>query len=172
VWKNPITGDLHLQVNPSVLLELIIAPIPASKRADADGDAIFPDGAHITDLAAARELVYKLQRPSISPEVSLTVIDAISHSYGGTNLKTGTCSSSILMPGEFTDIVQSIICICRLTHSWRSEKDLILFHNRGLLHSAVGTLRRDQIRVFHQVPSISHSRHTKDVSRADYSEIA
>ncbi|KAF9516590.1 hypothetical protein BS47DRAFT_1375971 [Hydnum rufescens UP504] len=106
LWKNPITGDLHLQVNPSVLLELIIAPIPASKRAGADGDAVFPDGAHITDLAAARELVYKLQRPSISPE--------------------------FIYP-----------------HAW-SEKDLILFHNQGLLHSAVGTLRRDQIRVFHQ----------------------
>ncbi|TFK83211.1 Clavaminate synthase-like protein [Polyporus arcularius HHB13444] len=32
---------------------------------------------------------------------------------------------------------------------WR-ENDLILFHNRGLLHSVVGELKKDQIRAFHQ----------------------
>ncbi|KAF8436480.1 taurine catabolism dioxygenase [Boletus edulis BED1] len=34
-------------------------------------------------------------------------------------------------------------------HDWR-DKDLILFHNRGLMHSVVGALEPDQIRVFHQ----------------------
>ncbi|KAI9573048.1 hypothetical protein HD554DRAFT_2013704 [Boletus coccyginus] len=34
-------------------------------------------------------------------------------------------------------------------HDWR-EKDLVLFHNRGLLHSVVGALKPDQVRVFHQ----------------------
>ncbi|TFK47314.1 Clavaminate synthase-like protein [Heliocybe sulcata] len=34
-------------------------------------------------------------------------------------------------------------------HAW-SEKDLIIFHNRGLLHCIVGTLSEDQVRVFHQ----------------------
>ncbi|KAF8552332.1 Clavaminate synthase-like protein [Imleria badia] len=34
-------------------------------------------------------------------------------------------------------------------HEWQ-EKDLILFHNRGLLHSVIGALGPDQGRVFHQ----------------------
>ncbi|KAI5116811.1 hypothetical protein M0805_007092 [Coniferiporia weirii] len=34
-------------------------------------------------------------------------------------------------------------------HDWR-PKDLILFHNRGVMHSAVGTLKPDQVRLFHQ----------------------
>jgi len=35
-------------------------------------------------------------------------------------------------------------------HDWQ-EKDLILFHNRGVLHSVVGTFNKpDQVRAFHQ----------------------
>lgn len=34
-------------------------------------------------------------------------------------------------------------------HDW-SEKDLVLFHNRGVLHTVVGTFSSDQIRAFHQ----------------------
>ena len=33
---------------------------------------------------------------------------------------------------------------------FRSEKDLVLFHNRGVLHSVVGAFSPDQIRAFHQ----------------------
>jgi hypothetical protein len=32
----------------------------------------------------------------------------------------------------------------------RSENDLVLFHNRGLLHTVVGSFTPDQVRVFHQ----------------------
>ncbi|KAJ4482571.1 Clavaminate synthase-like protein [Lentinula aciculospora] len=34
-------------------------------------------------------------------------------------------------------------------HDWH-ENDLIIFHNRGVLHSVVGTFLPDQVRVFHQ----------------------
>ncbi|KAF9016651.1 Clavaminate synthase-like protein [Hymenopellis radicata] len=34
-------------------------------------------------------------------------------------------------------------------HDW-TENDLVLFHNRGVLHSVVGTFAPDQIRAFHQ----------------------
>ncbi|EPQ60200.1 Clavaminate synthase-like protein [Gloeophyllum trabeum ATCC 11539] len=34
-------------------------------------------------------------------------------------------------------------------HDWR-ERDLVLFHNRGVLHSVVGTFSKDQVRAFHQ----------------------
>jgi len=34
-------------------------------------------------------------------------------------------------------------------HDWR-EKDLVLFHNRGVLHSVVGSFEKDQVRAFHQ----------------------
>ena len=34
-------------------------------------------------------------------------------------------------------------------HDWH-ENDLVLFHNRGLLHSVVGAFKPEQVRVFHQ----------------------
>ncbi|KAG6380699.1 Clavaminate synthase-like protein [Boletus reticuloceps] len=34
-------------------------------------------------------------------------------------------------------------------HDWQ-EKDLVLFHNRGLLHTVVGAFKPDQVRAFHQ----------------------
>ncbi|KAG6917384.1 hypothetical protein DXG01_002763 [Tephrocybe rancida] len=34
-------------------------------------------------------------------------------------------------------------------HDWR-EKDLVLFHNRGVLHTVVGTFTKDEVRAFHQ----------------------
>ncbi len=32
----------------------------------------------------------------------------------------------------------------------RKEKDLVLFHNRGVLHTVVGAFTQDQVRAFHQ----------------------
>ncbi len=32
----------------------------------------------------------------------------------------------------------------------RREKDLVLFHNRGVLHTVVGAFKPDQVRAFHQ----------------------
>ncbi|THU75317.1 Clavaminate synthase-like protein, partial [Dendrothele bispora CBS 962.96] len=34
-------------------------------------------------------------------------------------------------------------------HDW-NERDLMVFHNRGLMHSVVGLFREDDLRVFHQ----------------------
>lgn len=34
-------------------------------------------------------------------------------------------------------------------HDWR-KNDLVLFHNRGLMHSVTGALKDDDLRVFHQ----------------------
>lgn len=58
------------------------------------------------DLVKVRELLYKMQRPGISPE----------------NV---------------------------LAHEWK-DGDMVFFHNRGLLHSVVGCLRDDDVRIFHQ----------------------
>lgn len=33
---------------------------------------------------------------------------------------------------------------------FRREKDLVLFHNRGVLHTVVGAFTKDQVRAFHQ----------------------
>ena len=83
--------------------ELFIDPLPAG--ANREG-ALFPDGAHLTDLKEVRDLLYKMQRPAITP--------------------------GLVYP-----------------HDWR-PKDLVLFHNRGLLHSVVGAFTLDQVRAFHQ----------------------
>ncbi|KAF8226675.1 Clavaminate synthase-like protein [Tricholoma matsutake] len=103
LWKNPVTGELHFQVHPCGVVELLVNPLPAG--ANQEG-ALYPDGAHITDLKEARELLYKMQRPAIAP--------------------------NLVYP-----------------HDWR-EKDLVLFHNRGVLHTVVGAFKEDEVRAFHQ----------------------
>ncbi|EJC98794.1 Clavaminate synthase-like protein [Fomitiporia mediterranea MF3/22] len=103
LWKNPVTGNLHFQVHPCAAQELLIDPLPEGVKREG---ALFPDGAHLKDLKEVRDLLYKMQRPAISP--------------------------SLVYP-----------------HDWR-PKDLILFHNRGLLHTAVGAFMPDQVRAFHQ----------------------
>ncbi|KAL1612705.1 hypothetical protein SLS60_000934 [Paraconiothyrium brasiliense] len=51
-WRNPVTGKLALQIHPSAVQELV------SK-----------DGTVIDDLKEVREIVYRLQRPGIAPEL-------------------------------------------------------------------------------------------------------
>ncbi|KAH0837865.1 taurine catabolism dioxygenase TauD, TfdA family-domain-containing protein [Lanmaoa asiatica] len=77
-----------------------------SRQARNAGDALYPDGVHIKDLAEVRALLYKMQRPAIAPQ--------------------------LVYP-----------------HDWQ-ERDLVLFHNRGLLHTVVGAFEPDQVRAFHQ----------------------
>ncbi|KAK0209244.1 hypothetical protein DFS33DRAFT_1308671 [Desarmillaria ectypa] len=103
VWKNPVTGGLHLQVHPCGAAELLVDPVPEGKSREG---ALYPDGARLTDLKEVRGLLYKMQRPAIAPK--------------------------LVYP-----------------HDWK-EKDLVLFHNRGVLHSVVGAFTPDQVRAFHQ----------------------
>ncbi|KAH9980626.1 taurine catabolism dioxygenase [Russula compacta] len=102
-WKNPVTGALHFQVHSFAAQELLIDPL--LEGAQRDG-ALYPDGAHLTDLKEVRDLLYKMHRPAIAP--------------------------NLVYP-----------------HDWK-EKDLILFHNRGVFHTAVGAFKPDQVRAFHQ----------------------
>ncbi|TBU62425.1 Clavaminate synthase-like protein [Dichomitus squalens] len=103
VWKNPVTGDLHFQVHPCGVSELLIDPLPEGTKREG---ALYPDGARLADLKEVRELLYKMQRPAIAP--------------------------NLVYP-----------------HDWH-EKDLVLFHNRGVLHTVVGAFKKDQVRAFHQ----------------------
>lgn len=52
VWKNHVTGRLALQIHPSAVRRIHLA-----------------DGGVIDDLEAVREVVHRLQRPGISPEL-------------------------------------------------------------------------------------------------------
>ena len=65
-WKNAVTGALHFQVHPCGAQELLIDPLP--EGASRDG-ALYPDGARLTDLKEVRDLLYKMQRPAIAPNV-------------------------------------------------------------------------------------------------------
>ncbi|KAJ7693862.1 hypothetical protein B0H17DRAFT_1058494 [Mycena rosella] len=103
LWKNPVTQALHFQVHPCGAAELLVAPLPAGAKREG---ALYPDGGHIKDIKAVRDLLYKMQRPAIAP--------------------------MLVYP-----------------HDW-SEKDLVLFHNRGVLHTVVGAFSKDQVRAFHQ----------------------
>lgn len=62
-----MTGELHFQVHPCGVKELFIDPLPAGAKREG---ALFPDGAHLTDLKEVRDLLYKMQRPAIAPSVS------------------------------------------------------------------------------------------------------
>jgi alpha-ketoglutarate-dependent taurine dioxygenase len=55
-WKNPVTGKLALQVHPSAVQKLHLA-----------------DGTVIDDLKEVREIVHRLQRPGIAPELVLGI---------------------------------------------------------------------------------------------------
>lgn len=89
VWKNPVTSKLALQVHPACVRKIHLA-----------------DGSVIDDLERVRAIIYRLQRPAISPQ----------YVYA---------------------------------HDW-SEGDMILFNNHGVLHTVVGTLQPDELRVFRQ----------------------
>jgi len=102
-WKNSITGDLHFEVHPCGAHEIIVDPLPSG--ANRVG-SLYPDGGHIKDLKEVRDLLYKMQRPGISP--------------------------SLVYP-----------------HDWH-ENDLVVFHNRGVLHTVLGAIKPEQIRAFHQ----------------------
>ncbi|KAB8077893.1 hypothetical protein BDV29DRAFT_197902 [Aspergillus leporis] len=89
VWKNPVTGNPALQIHPSAVRKIHQK-----------------DGTVIEDLARVREIVYRLQRPAISPQ----------YVYA---------------------------------HDWE-EGDLVLFHNRGVIHSVVGAFGEGEVRLFRQ----------------------
>ncbi|KAF1842771.1 Clavaminate synthase-like protein [Cucurbitaria berberidis CBS 394.84] len=55
-WKNPVTGQLALQIHPSAVQALHLA-----------------DGSTISDLKEVREIVHRLQRPGIAPELVYAV---------------------------------------------------------------------------------------------------
>ncbi|KAG7451846.1 Clavaminate synthase-like protein [Guyanagaster necrorhizus] len=103
VWKNAVTGELHFEVHPCGVAELLVDPIPEGKSKEG---ALYPDGARLTDLKEVRGLLYRMQRPAIAPKLVYA-------------------------------------------HDWK-EKDLVIFHNRGVLHSVVGAFTSDQVRAFHQ----------------------
>ncbi|EFX04784.1 alpha-ketoglutarate dependent xanthine dioxygenase [Grosmannia clavigera kw1407] len=88
-WRNPVTGRLALQVHPSAVRRLHLA-----------------DGSVIDDLVEVRDIIHRLQRPGIAPE--------------------------LIYP-----------------HDWKAG-DLVLFHNRGLIHSVVGAFAPDEVRLFRQ----------------------
>ncbi|KAJ5093186.1 hypothetical protein N7456_009047, partial [Penicillium angulare] len=88
-WKNPVTGNLSLQVHPAAIRKIHLA-----------------DGRIIDNLKEARDIMYRLQRPAISPR----------YVYA---------------------------------HDWE-DGDMVLFNNHGLLHTVVGSLRPDDIRIFRQ----------------------
>ena len=67
LWKNPVTGELHFQVHPCGVAELLIASLPEGAKREG---ALYPDGAHLKDIKEVRDLLYKMQRPAIAPKVS------------------------------------------------------------------------------------------------------
>ncbi|KAJ7694312.1 hypothetical protein B0H14DRAFT_2206085, partial [Mycena olivaceomarginata] len=59
-----VTGELAFQVHPCGAAELLIDSLPEGAVREA---ALYPDGAHLTDLKEVRDLLYTMQRPAIVP---------------------------------------------------------------------------------------------------------
>lgn len=74
-------------MHPCGIEQIFVDALPAGYRGDRN-TALYPDGTTISDLKEVRDLMYKLQRPAISPK----------YVYA---------------------------------HNWK-ERDLCLFHNRGV----------------------------------------
>lgn len=81
-WRNPVTGRLALQIHPSAVEKLHLA-----------------DGTVISDLEQVRDIVHRLQRPGIAPELvhainwdegDLAIFDncSVIHSVTGSFLPT------------------------------------------------------------------------------------
>jgi len=77
VWKNPVTGNLHFIVHPCGAKEIIVDPLPKDGKREG---ALYPDGIVISGLKEVRDLLYKMQRPAISPSVSFQPFFSISFS--------------------------------------------------------------------------------------------
>lgn len=65
-FKSDSDSIRFLIVHPCGAAELLVDPLPAG--ASREG-ALYPDGAHLTDLKEVRGLLYKMQRPAIAPSV-------------------------------------------------------------------------------------------------------
>jgi hypothetical protein len=61
-----VTGELAFQVHPCGAAKLLIDSLPEGAAREA---ALYPDGAHLTDLKEVRDLLYTMQRPAIAPHV-------------------------------------------------------------------------------------------------------
>ena len=101
--------------------EIFVDPLPAGAQKE---DALYPEGAHLTDLGEVRELLYKMQRPAIAP--------------------------GLVYPHDWCAQFNSSFVTITNRHLCRRPKDLVLFHNRGVLHTVVGAFKLDQVRAFHQ----------------------
>jgi alpha-ketoglutarate-dependent taurine dioxygenase len=55
-------------------------------------------------------------------------------------------------------------------HDWH-ENDLVIFHNRGVLHSVVGAFKPEEVRAFHQC-NLAASDDPKGPSTEDVEKLA
>ena len=69
-----MTGELHFQVHPCGVSELLVDPLPEGAKREG---ALYPDGTHLTDLKEVRDLLYKMQRPAIAPKVSVQLSNCL-----------------------------------------------------------------------------------------------
>ncbi|KAJ7912397.1 Clavaminate synthase-like protein [Mycena leptocephala] len=123
LWKTPSTGELSFQVHPCGVAELLIDPLPAAAAREG---ALYPDGAPHGPEASPGPLVHDAapRYRTAGPSSSLT----------------------LPLPPSLTHIAPPQLVY---PHDWQ-EKDLVLFHNRGVLHTVVGAFAPDQVRAFHQ----------------------
>jgi xanthine dioxygenase len=60
-----------MQVAACGAAELLIDGLPVGAKRQG---ALYPDGAHITNLKETRGLLYKMQRPGIAPNVCMSFV--------------------------------------------------------------------------------------------------
>lgn len=79
MWRNPGTGELHLQVHPCAVAELLVDPLPEGTKHEG---ALYAAGAHLKDLREIRDLLRRMQRPGIAPKVGRFISIVVPTSAG------------------------------------------------------------------------------------------
>lgn len=114
-WRNPVTGKLALQVHPSAIEKLHLA-----------------DGTVIEDLSEVREIVHRLQRPGIAPEL----VYALDWEEGDLAIFNNHVSLPFL---NHTSLILGAVFV--LMDSFLSQ---------GVLHSVTGSFLPEEVRIFRQ----------------------
>ena len=95
-----------------MLFRSLVDPLPQGAKREG---ALYPDGAHITDLKVVRETLYKMQRPAISPDVRVIPLHVFPLYLA--NNACGGYSSYTHTTGARTTWCYSITVVCCI-RSW------------------------------------------------------
>ncbi|KAL1409442.1 hypothetical protein Q8F55_003425 [Vanrija albida] len=135
--------------------------LPTGLGLETEGLELPLDSLPAWDEAAVKHLPMCWKNP-VTGALHLQVHPCAARSLSVAPLPAGSSREGALFPdgGEVTDLAEVRELLTRVQRpgiapkylfaaDWR-EGDLVLFHNRGVIHSVTGAFRPDELRMFHQ----------------------